>query len=398
MDTTQRLIVTLMKAAVTGESQPLPEGYSLEEAMPIIKKQGLATLAYEGGVKCGISRKDPNMQELFRLYYQILLHSERQMQKVEEIYKAFEENGIDYLPFKGCVLKSLYPRPELRPMGDADILIRFEQYPRICFIMEKLGFSMEVETQCEQVWGCKDLHVELHKCMVQPLNRDYYAYFGDGWSRAVHEQGFRYGFSPEDTYIHLFAHYAKHYRGAGIGCRHALDLWAYWMFNPNLNTEYLNEEFKKLRLEVFHENTLKMLDCWFAAGAADAVAEYMTRHIFSGGAFGNVMGFYLFKELAQAKNSDNVQHAKVAFALRLFFPSLGEIRRRYRIVNRFPFLLPFGWIARWIEILLLHRERISKAMKVGSNISNDSLSAHQEALRFVGLDFHDGVADEIRQS
>ena len=39
-----------------------------------------------------------------------------------------EENGIDYLPLKGYNLKKLYPKPELRTMGDADVLIRLADF------------------------------------------------------------------------------------------------------------------------------------------------------------------------------------------------------------------------------------------------------------------------------
>lgn len=39
---------------------------------------------------------------------------------------AFDAGGIDYMPLKGSILKDLYPRHEMRMMGDADILIRME--------------------------------------------------------------------------------------------------------------------------------------------------------------------------------------------------------------------------------------------------------------------------------
>jgi len=388
MDTTQRLITTLLKAAVTGQVQPLPEGYSLEEAMPIIRKQGLASLAYEGAYVCGISRNEPVMQELFKLYYSILLHSERQMRKVEEVCRAFEENGIDYLPFKGCVLKAMYPRPELRPMGDADILIRFEQYPKICGIMEKLGFSLKSESESEMAWKSDDLCTELHRCLFHPLNRIFYEYYGDGWNRAVHLEGNRYIFCPEDIYIHTFTHYAKHYRGAGIGCRHLLDLWVYRKKNPELNLVYIDHQMEKLGLQKFHTNTLRLLEVWFEGRETDDVVEFMTKRIFSGGVFGNTMDYYVYLELTNAKDTDNIKNARVGYVMRKLFPPLAVIRKRYRIVDRFPILLLFGWVVRWIEILLLHRDRVKNAVIVGKRVSDESLTEYQDALRFVGLDFH----------
>ena len=386
METTQRLVAALLKAAVTGEAQPLPPEYSLEEAMNVIRKQGLATLALEGGTLCGISRQEPAMQELFRLYYGILLRSERQMAKVEAVFRTFEENGIDYLPFKGCVMKALYPKPELRVMGDADILIRFAQYPAIRPLMEQLGMEMEVESDCEQIWKCPDLYLELHKCLVQPSHRDYYAYYGDGWSRAAHEQGFRYGFTPEDTYVYLFVHYAKHYRSGGIGCRHVLDIWMYRRAFPNLDRTYVNRELEVLRLKQFHENTLRLLDHWFGNGENDNVVEFMTRRIFSGGAYGNAEDYHVFTELSKT-NGTKAKNSRLRYARDLLFPPLEQMQKKYPVLEKYPVLLPAGWAVRGGAVLLRHREKLTSAVKVGQQVSDEALNTHQENLRFVGLEY-----------
>ena len=388
METTQKLVMALLKAAVTGQSQPLPQGYSLAEAMPVIRKQGLGSLACEGAFVCGISREDPSMQELVPLYYRILMQSERQMQQVEAVCRAFEENGIDYLPFKGCVMKYLYPKPELRPMGDADILIRFEQYPRIRPIMEKLGFAMECESDCEQIWKRPELYLELHKCLVQPSHRDYYAYFGDGWERAVHREGRRYDFRPEDTYVYLFMHYAKHYRSGGIGCRHVLDLWMYRRANPSMDADYIHAELEKLRLLAFHRNTCKLLAHWFADGESDDVVEFMTRRIFSGGAFGSSRDYHVFVELARAKNADHVVNSRMKYYRNLLFPGLEHMQKKYPVLKKHPWLLPGAWIVRGGTVLFGHREKLAKANTVAKLVSDEALNAHQDALRFVGLDFH----------
>lgn len=388
MNTTQRLIAQLLKAAVTGQPQTLPEGYSLEEALPVIKKQGLATLAYEGAIRCGVSSQEPVMQELFRRYYAMLLQSERQMRQVNQIYKAFEENGVDYLPFKGCVMKNLYPKPELRVMGDADILIRFAQYPQIRTIMEELGFSMECESDCEQIWKKPELYLELHKCLVQPSHRDYYAYFGDGWGRAVHKDGFRYDFTPEDTYVYLFMHYAKHYRSGGIGCRHVLDIWMFRQANPSLNTDYINRELEVLHLKEFHQNTLLLLEHWFGTGEESPVVEFMTRRIFSGGAYGNARDYHIFVELSRAKDSDHAQNSRLGYYRRLFFPSLTQMQKKYSILKKYPCFLPVGWAIRGGAVLFGNREKLTKANEVAKVVTDEALNAHQDALRYVGLDFH----------
>ena len=302
MDTMQRLIATLLKAAVKGESQLLPEGYDLESAMTVIRKQGLASLAYEGAYICGISGKEPVMQELFKLYYQILLHSERQMRKIREVCRAFEENGIDYLPFKGCVLKTMYPRPELRPMGDADILIRAEQYAAIEPIMNGLGFELKDVAESVLTWEHNALCLELHRKLYGPADRDLHDYYADIWNRAIRKDGCQYVFSAEDTFLHMFTHFVKHYRSGGIGCRHVLDLWVYRCKNPDLDEQFLEQELQKLHLQKFYHNTLDLLNVWFEDGVGNSVTELMTQWIFSGGAFGDARAEQVFKTLREMEN------------------------------------------------------------------------------------------------
>lgn len=388
MDIIQQGIITLLKSAVTGEALSLPEDFSLEEAFPVIKKQGLATLAYEGAVRCGISRQEPVMQELFRTYCSVLLCSERQMAKVEKLLQSFEENAIDYLPFKGCVLKALYPKPEMRAMGDADILIRLEQYEQIKPILRSMGFQMKTESDCELIWKHPDLYLELHQCMVQPSHRDYYAYFGDGWGRAIPIEGHRYGFTPEDLYVYLFMHFTKHYRSGGIGCRHVVDLWVFRQAYPKMDRSYINQELEKLQLSQFHENCIKLIDSWFGSGQPDEVTDFISKRIFSGGSWGNPKDYHVFVELTRQKTPDKVKNSRLKFAVNLLFPPLQQIQKKYPVLIRFPFLLPGAWVVRGLAVLLTGREKLRDAVKTGNMISDDALKAHQEVLRRVGLEWN----------
>ena len=394
MNKTQQGIITLLKSAVTGEALPLPEEFSLEEAYPIIKKQGLVTLAYDGAVRCGISGQEPVMKELFRSYCSTLLCSERQMAKVEKLLQSFEEKAIDYLPFKGCVLKALYPKPELRVMGDADILIHLEQYEQIKPILRSMDFQMKTESDCELIWKHPDLYLELHQCMVQPSHRDYYAYFGDGWSRAIPLEGHRYGFTPEDLYVYLFMHFTKHYRSGGIGCRHVVDLWVFRQANPEMDHSYINRELEKLHLSQFHENCIKLMDAWFGSGQPDEVTEFITKRIFSGGSWGNPKDYYVFVELIKLKTPDKVKNSRLKFTANLLFPPLKQMKKKYPVLIRFPFLLPGAWVVRGLAVLLNGRGKLSAAVKTGTIISDDALKAHQEVLRKVGLEWNGQVYRE----
>ena len=122
MNSTHRGIILLMKSAATGQRGILPDDFSLQEAMPVITAHQIAPLAYTGAVNCGENPQNPAMVALLQTYCSHMLQSELQMRQISRIFRCFRDNGVDFLPLKGCVMKTRYPRPDLRSMGDADIV------------------------------------------------------------------------------------------------------------------------------------------------------------------------------------------------------------------------------------------------------------------------------------
>ncbi len=385
MDAMQTWTVLLLKAAVTGQGQVLPEGISLEALLPLAKQQGLATLIYEGAILSGIPASQPAMEQLFRQYYTILLQSERQMAQVRRLLDRFQQEGIDHLPLKGCILKELYPRQELRPMGDADILIRWEQYPRIRGLMEDLGFALVMESNCEQTWKHPDLLVELHRRLVQPSNRDLTGYFGDGWQRACREEGHRWGYSAEDAFLYLFTHFAKHYRGGGIGCRHVLDLWVFLEKHPQMDQDYVLRELETLGLAIFYRHILSLLDGWFGAGELGEVEAFISQRIFTGGSFGSYQDRRIFAELSMQDSPSQDRRTRLHYLRRTFFPSLWAMKEKYPLLRRLPILLPLCWVWRWGEVLVLRRRYIGRAIRTTFLLSDERMAAHRKNLEYVGL-------------
>ena len=57
------------------------------------------------------------------------------------LYAQLERMGIWYMPLKGAVLKSLYPRYGMREMADVDVLVDPRRAKDVRIVMESLGFS-----------------------------------------------------------------------------------------------------------------------------------------------------------------------------------------------------------------------------------------------------------------
>ncbi len=386
MNTTQQGIVTLLRSAVTGEGLPLPADFRLCDARELIRSHSMATLVYAGALHCGNPRSDPEMQRLFGLYCKALVHSEGQLRSLDRLCAAFEEAGIDYMPLKGSCMKALYPSHELRLMGDADILIRREQYPRIEPVMEALGFAFQSESDHELVWDDGSLHVELHKHLIPSYNRGFYAYFGDGWSLAAHQGGHRHAMSVEDTFLFELTHFAKHYRDGGIGCRHVVDLWVYLRAHPELDRARLGRELEALKLGDFFRNLERLMACWFAGGPADPLTEMMTQYIFASGSWGSMDNRTIAQSVRDIGPRSRPALSRLRYALRSLFPGVMTLREKYTVLKKCPWLLPLVWLWRPFYKLLFEPRDLRRHGRSLTMITRETMDTQVAMLHAVGLD------------
>lgn len=441
MTNTQRGILILIKAALTGKTPgELPPDFNLEEAYKEIRRHQITPMAYAGAVLCGIPKDHPVMQQMFQIYLQQMFHSENQMAAVGKIFAAFDQHGIDYLPLKGSTLKSLYPKPEYRLMGDADILIRTDQYPQIEQIMPTIGFTFKAESDHELIWQNPHLYVELHKRLIPSYNKDYYAYYNDGWQLAAPAPSAesaanipaevahtapeptqtahgRHTFkTPEDEFIFLFTHFAKHYRDGGIGCRQVVDLHIFRMHNPQMDEQYIMEVFKKLQLNDFYMNMLQTLEVWFgepsapagtarhrsepAESAASEVAtqvtesdattatDLITDYIFSSGNWGNIQSHMIANIIKAKQTTGAAGTSKVKDFMRRAMPDYETMSYMYPTLKKHPYLLPVYWGVRITTTVFCRRELFNKKMEAYKASTDDSIQTFQDSLEYVGLSFN----------
>lgn len=387
MNLTQLGIIALLKSSVTQQPCTLPEGFSIEEALPEIKRCNLIPLCYDGAVLCGIPGTSPAMQQLFRGYCKALVHSERQLRGLEGLFAAFDRQGIDYMPLKGCHMKHLYPKPELRLMGDADILIRVEQRQQLDAVMKGLGYVREHESDHEIVWNSPMLHVELHKRVVPSYDRDLYSRIGDGWSYALAAEGTRYRMSEEDEFVYLFTHFAKHYRSAGIGCRHLLDLWVYMRSCPHMDESLVRSRLNEMKLLSFYYNICNVIDSWFNGAVADEKTEFISDYIFASGDFGTMENRAKYFGVIFQRHDGKAPGSRLRYLLHTIFPSRDKLVDNYPILRTYPCALPFVWVHRLFYKLFNDRKAFRMRGKVISNMHEENLDAYEQIMRYVGLDF-----------
>ena len=389
MDLIQRGILGLVKSAILEKPCELPEGFDLGSAYKTIAEHEILSLAYYGAANSlGIAHPDTAM--LFDECCKGILVNERQQFALGELYDAFRKNNIDFMPLKGAVIKNMYPNAEMRRMGDADILIRENQYDAIKAVLGELGFVFDYETDHEIVWKSHAIELELHKKLVPERDIEFFAYFGSGWdfAKAVEGENNRYELSPEMQFVFVFAHMAKHYRSGGIGLTHFIDLWVYKRRYPDMSEDVILKAFEGLYLKEFYINVMKTLDVWFGESQPTDITEFITNVVFNSGVLGTAEAKTLSLAAKQLKRENKTKRSKVGKVLRLVFPPVENLSVKYPILKKVVVLLPFVWVIRWFDALFVQKGKLKQTGKKIQILSEENLSDFEKSLKFVGLEYH----------
>lgn len=389
MDKLQYSFLQIIRSAINQSKIELDENIDLDKLISIAKRHRITTMFFYGLINSGFNANDSKLQDLFMQACRDVVINERQQSELSKIIQSFEESNIDYITLKGAELKSLYPKSEMRPMGDIDILIKVDQYEEIKKIMTRLGYSERDESNHEYIWSNAHCLIELHKFLIPSYNTDYFNYFGDGWRLGTEKCGSKYIMSKEDNFIYLFTHFAKHYRDSGIGLRHIIDIWVYLNANDNLNMHYIGSEMKKLQLYDFFQNIIKTLNVWFGGEEPTNVTDFITEYIFGNGVYGTKNTHILAMALRDKKQKKSIKTIRLKKMFRSIFVSYKGMCKYYPFLTRFPLFLPIMWCVHLCKRVMT-KNKIKQYGEDMQLISEEKVLNYEKELKFVGLNFNFG--------
>ena len=108
---------------------------------------GLSPLVYRHVRRCGIQLPDRLSRGLTAMAVRHRDASRIQTATLLEIVDALDTAGIEHVVLKGAVLAhDVYPKPELRPCRDIDILVPPHDGPRAQSLLRELGFNAPVDS------------------------------------------------------------------------------------------------------------------------------------------------------------------------------------------------------------------------------------------------------------
>ena len=160
----------------------------------------------------------------------------------------FSEANIRLIAFKGIVLKNLYPKKEMRAMGDIDLIVDKKDYPRARkLILDDLKYKLDHEDHSELcATNSQNITIELHQQLVTELSNNQ-KYFYDTYQDHIVKENNYYVFDVNYHFIYMMDHIYKHFIDGGLSLKYIFDFVIYIEKYPHVIKDTL-KDLEKLNL------------------------------------------------------------------------------------------------------------------------------------------------------
>ena len=288
---------------------------------------------------------------------------------LREIAREFLASGISFICMKGAVFRDYYPVPELRSMGDVDLIIHLEDIKEADRIMtEVLGYRRFVDHQSVWTYILDQFQFEIHNQMFyENLTNhvDYISYFNKVWEHCHLAPVFGVEspnmYVPDEDFhfLYLMTHTAKHVINSGSGFRAYLDMVMMTRScKDTLDWHHIEEELKTLKLLEFTKVCFSCCEKWFDIEMPlkkKALDEKLFREITEKTLKDGIFGFDNAenKPAASAKyirrSTAPYTAAAIGKGIKKIFPPYEDLQLVpwYSFIDGRPWLLPVAWAYRW---------------------------------------------------
>lgn len=304
---------------------------------------------------------------------QSLYRTMRQVFAGKEMERRFEEAGIVNQPMKGICMKQMYPSPNLRDMGDIDILVDQNSAAECRAVMESLGYTLVQDVKHHFVYRNEEgIVVEIHNALYdKTTDRTQYEYFLDLKNRNLKENcAYTYQFSVDDFYIYMIAHMARHFYKMGCGVRNLIDIKVYLdLYGSRMDMEYIREVLRKLGLYDFHEHMSTLAFIWLDHKESSELYDDLFDYMVFSGIYGKdengIWNKYAFQK------SGNTKDYSAKLKRWYLFPPYDYMVEYYPFLKKHPYVLPFMWVKRGFNGVFRHKGE--KKVEMLKTIDDDSI-------------------------
>lgn len=345
------ILLKIIAAGLKGEIITLPE--ESEALEKLTKEHSISAYLYQ------VSKDD----KYKKFYLGSALINSAMDKEMEKITSCFSKQDIEHVVMKGFYLKSFYPNPNLRVMGDVDILIQPSKIKQVSKYMKELGFKL-ISKDSHHWEFCKGkMHVEIHHSLVGNES-PYYKCFSHPFDNVEKLAGSTYFFQPNYHLKFVLAHYAKHlYVGGGAGIRPLCDV--YVILNSfDIDFKKLEEDLKELHLFDFWQTILTALFVIFDYQKISFVKNEHINDFLQFTLDSGIHGFAL--ENNQFQHQVVARGGKIKIIFSRWFIPIKSIQGIYPW-SKMVILLPFAYICRFFSLMVKKSNRLKELASLDKN-------------------------------
>lgn len=341
-----RYLAELVNASLENRTPyAIPTALSVEEILDIADKGQIRYLIYSA-----LSKVLNDGQTADRLQSKIVrstFKSLTQMGCVHRLQELFEQAEIPFQVLKGAVMKQLYPKPEYREMGDIDLIVFEDSIHKADEILRAEGFAKIEEVKHHAVYKKAPFVIlEVHWDLIdKSVDSNQYTYFKQE-NRSTLKPGkqYEYEFDREQFYVYMIAHMAKHFYETGCGIRNLVDIYVYReKYKEVLDFDVIDRELDKCGLKQFEAQVSRLAYVWLTGENADEIQEFLFVYMVDCGIYGKTENG-IWSQLAETGTDMGqfIKHPKLWH----IFPNSDYMKKKYKWLERYPYLLPFAWLMR----------------------------------------------------
>lgn len=294
----------------------------------------------------------------------------------KKIASFFEQNKIWYMPLKGRLLQTLYPKKGMRQMADTDILFDPTYRKIVCDYMLEQGYEIEGYDTGNHDSYLKppvynfEMHVALVSDAVSDEIIEYYSNVKERLLRKSNDS-YEYQFKEEDFYIFLIVHEYKHYSNSGTGLRSLADVYVYLNAKKDtLDFKYVEDELQKIGIGEYEKRTRKLCEKIFSERGLELLSEGEIKeveyYLFSG-TYGTQKQ-RIANQVTRLQNGGGRKRAKAVYLWKRVFPRRDILEAYCPAAKKSVLLLPYAWIKRCFIVGTERKQSVKKEIQAWKSV------------------------------
>lgn len=329
---------------------------------------------------------DSDIINLFNRDYRIsIILATKQNEIIKEIDILLNKNNIYHIFLKGACIRQLYPIPEMRTMGDIDILIKENDLPKTNQCILSHGYINTHATDYGH-WNYikNNILLEIHnKSFYKEIkpNSNVLKHFNNIWTYTKENHEYNFLLNENENFIYLLMHLIKHLYHESCGVKMFMDIAVFYITYKNtLDWEYINKTLIEINLEDASNLIFYICNKWFDTDIKirfeykKETYEEFSNFVLIGGRFGYKQGTVYSKRYRQdISDNKNPIVSRIKYYQHFILPNKERlINDKYIYLKTYPYLLPIAQIHRLYKKLFCERTKTNRKIKAITNANREA--------------------------